>query len=72
MYFSGLVTFKHFSNFYKIFIVTAARNEASTSDCNTSAVAGSVVVVLLSVIVIVTGVVLVTYLVLRHKRRGKM
>ena len=41
-------------------------------DCNTGIVVGAVVVVLVSVTVIVTGVVLVTYLVLRHKRGGKM
>ncbi len=41
-------------------------------NCNTGIVAGAVVVVLLSVIIIVTGVVLVTYLVLRHKRGEKM
>ena len=53
----------------------AATEEVSPSpqsDCNTGVVVGAVVVVLLSVIIIVTGVVLVTYLVLRHKRGGKM
>ncbi len=53
-------------------IATTEEMSLSTQSDNTGVVIGSVVVVLLSVIAIVTGIVLVTYLVLRHKRGGKM
>ncbi len=55
------------------FTYIAATEEVSPSpqNDNTGVVVGAVAG-LLSVIVIVTGVVLVTYLVLRHKTKGKM
>ncbi len=55
--------------------MTASTDESSLCQCprsdNTGAVVGGVVA-LVAVVAIVTGVVMVTYLVLRYKRGGKM
>ncbi len=52
--------------------ITASTDESSPCQCdNTGAVVGGVVA-LVAVMAIVTGVVIVTYLVLRYKRGGKM
>ncbi len=55
-------------------LCTATTEEAppSPQSDNTGIVAGAMVVSIVAVVVIVTGGVLVTYLVLKHKRVGKM
>ena len=53
--------------------ITASIDESSLCQCdNTGAVVGGVVALVAVVVVIAVTVVMVTYLVLRYKRGGKM